>query len=74
MCLFRPPSVSVPATPPPAQLQTMQQPKDMTQTRDQSRTRLRRRGMWASIMTSPMGISGRPSVTGGGGGAAVTGG
>ncbi len=63
MCMF---GGAPKAPPPPAQLQTMQSPKDMVQ--DPNKRSLRRRGMWASIMTSPQGIVGAPRVTGGGGG------
>jgi hypothetical protein len=62
----------VPKTPPPAQYQTMQTPKDMINGGKDSRLRLRRRGMWASVMTGPQGVAGAPSVTGMGG--SVTGG
>lgn len=69
MCMFKP---KVPKTPPPAQYQTMQTPKDMVNSGRDSRLRLRRRGMWASVFTSPQGVSGAPTVTGMSGG--VTGG
>jgi hypothetical protein len=72
MCLFKPPKVSVPAAAPPAQYQTMQVPKEMGQDRTSDSYKRRRRGMWASIFTSPQGITGAPSVTGTSGG--VTGG
>jgi hypothetical protein len=70
MCMFKAPKV--PKQPPPAQMQAMQAPKDMTQMGKDGRALRRRRGMWASIMTSPQGISGAPNVTGMSGG--VTGG
>ncbi|MDQ3222675.1 MAG: hypothetical protein M3Q75_04260 [Gemmatimonadota bacterium] len=66
MCMF---GKAPKAPPPPAQLQPMVSPKDM---QNPSKRGLRRRGMWASIMTSPQGIPGAPTVTGSGGG--VTGG
>lgn len=69
MCMFKP---KVPRVPPPAQYQTMQAPKDMTQMGKDGKAMRRRRGMWASIFTSPQGVSGAPSTTGMGGG--VTGG
>lgn len=69
MCMFK--ATKVPAPVPPAQMQQMQNPKDLTQSRDNNRLRLRRRGMFASIMTSPQGVSGAPMTTGGG--ASVTG-
>ena len=72
MCMFKPPKISVPKTPPAAQMQAQQLPKDMTQGRDQDRNKLRRRGLWASVFTSPQGITSAPTVTGGGG--SVTGG
>jgi hypothetical protein len=70
MCVFKTPKI--PKQPAPAQLQAMQAPKDITQGRDDARARLRRRGLYASIMTSPQGIAGLPTVTGTG--ASVTGG
>lgn len=68
MCMFKAPKIKAP--PPPAQMQAMQLPKDVT--RGQGRNRLRRRGMWASIFTTPAGLPGAPMTTGGSGG--VTGG
>lgn len=56
----------IPRTPPPAQFQQMQAPKDTTQFRN-GRS-LRRRGFWASVMTGPQGIARGPTVTGTGGG------
>jgi hypothetical protein len=70
MCLFKAPKI--PKTPPPAQMQSMQAPKDMINNKHGSMSRLRRRGMWASVMTGPSGVSGPPTVTGAGG--SVTGG
>lgn len=69
MCMFKP---KVPKVPPPAQMQAMQAPKDLTQANKAGAGLRRRRGMWASIFTSPQGVSGAPSVTGTGSG--VTGG
>ena len=63
MCMFKAPKVPAPV--PPAQMQQMQNPKDML-SRNDSRMRLRRRGMFASIMTSPQGIGTAPTTTGGG--------
>jgi hypothetical protein len=57
----------VPAPPPPAQFQSMQAPKDLTQSKNDA-FRNRRRGMFASIFTGPQGITGSPTVTGSGGG------
>lgn len=62
MCLSGP---KIDAPPPPAQMQAMQAPKDMTRPGDTSR---RRRGMWASIFTGPQGIVAAPKVTGTSGG------
>lgn len=67
MCLFKPPKI--PKTPPPAQYQAMQNPKDQTQDPRNGRSRRTRRGgMWASVFTSPNGITGAPVITGNGGG------
>lgn len=66
MCMFKAPKI--PKTPPPAQYQTMQTPKDMVNMGRDGRALRRRRGMWASIFTSPQGISTAPSVTGSAGG------
>jgi hypothetical protein len=65
MCMFSPPKPKPP--PPPAQYQQMQVPKDMAG-RSGKGDRFRRRGMWSSVFTSPVGIPTRPSVTGGMGG------
>lgn len=62
MCLGAP---KIPKTPPPAQFQQMQAPKDITRP---DNTRRRRRGLYASIFTGPQGIAGSPSVTGSTGG------
>jgi hypothetical protein len=51
MCLSAP---KIKPPPPPAQMQSMQQPKDMTNAKGNSNM-LRRRGMWASIFTGPQG-------------------
>jgi hypothetical protein len=59
MCMFKAPK----APPPPAQMQSMQTPKDMVSGSDSQR-RLRRRGLFASIFTSPQGITTAPMVTG----------
>lgn len=69
MCIGAP---SVPKQPPAAQMQAMQAPKDMTQGQQSAKLLMRRRGLWASIFTSPSGIAGPPTVTGTSGG--VTGG
>jgi len=68
--MFKAPKI--PKTPPAAQMQAMQVPKDMAQNRDNMRNKLRRRGMWASVFTGPAGIGTAPTVTGSGG--SVTGG
>ena len=68
MCMFKAPKV--PKQPPAAERQAMQVPKEMAQI--DARSRRRRRGMWASIFTSPAGIPSVPTVTGSSGG--VTGG
>lgn len=65
MCIGAP---KVPKTPPAAERQAMQLPKDVVDPRVANSAR-RRRGLWASIMTSPSGIQGAPTVTGTGGGA-----
>lgn len=67
MCIGMP---KAPKIPPPVQYQPMQVPKEMAAGKDLHKRR--RRGIWASIMTSPQGITGAPTVTGTGGG--VTGG
>jgi hypothetical protein len=62
--MFKAPKV--PKQPLPPERQAMQAPKDMPESFD--RTKRRRRGMWASIFTTPSGVGGAPSVTGSGGG------
>ena len=57
--------------PPPPERQAMQSPKDDAN-RFAGLSAKRRRGMWASIFTSPQGVNGMPTVTGNTGG--VTGG
>jgi hypothetical protein len=59
----------IPKTPPPAQYQQMQQPKDFLDPNNMNRDRMRRRGLYAAIFTSPSGVGGAPVVTGTGGGA-----
>lgn len=49
--------------PVPVERQAMQVPQDPINTRT-SLNAQRKRGFWASIMTSPQGVSGPPSVTG----------
>ncbi len=65
MCM---PKVSVPKTPPAVERQAVQTPQDPVDQRVGLNAR-RRRGMWASIMTSPRGVLGAPSVTALGAGA-----
>jgi hypothetical protein len=65
MCISTP---KIPAPIPPAQLQAMQAPKDLTSPDGTMRDKLRRRGMFASIFTGPSGITASPSVTGTSGG------
>lgn len=69
MCIGAP---KPPKIPPAAERQPMQVPKDMAQNPNEALSRRRRRGMWASIFTSPAGIRTAPTVTGGT--SAVTGG
>ena len=71
MCVFKPPKISVPKATPPAQLQGVQMPKDLTNVNQRGQALRRRRGLWASIMTSPQGVTGAPMTTGGS--ASVTG-
>ena len=59
MCVF-PRAPKVPAMP---ERQSVQVSQDPMGTRTSLNAR-RRRGFWASIMTSPQGVSGPPSVTG----------
>lgn len=61
MCLSTP---KIPTPPPPAQIQAMQAPKDLTKPDNSKANLLRRRGLWASIFTGPQGIVAAPSVTG----------
>lgn len=70
MCVGAP-KIKVPKTPPPAQFQQMQAPKDFTDPKSGKVAR-RRRGLWASVFTGPSGVASAPVVTGSGGG--VTGG
>lgn len=65
MCMSVP---KIPAPVPPAQMQALQAPKDMTNPNGTMRDKLRRRGMWASVFTGPQGIAAAPSVTGTSGG------
>jgi hypothetical protein len=55
-----------PPPPTPATFQPAQTPKDMTQNGKASTDALRRRGLWASIFTSPQGVGIAPitSTTG----------
>lgn len=69
MCIGAP---KVQQTPPAAERQAMQLPKDATNPRGDALSLRRRRGLWASIFTSPQGVTGAPNVTGTSGG--VTGG
>lgn len=69
MCMGAP---KIKAPPPPAQFQQMQAPKDLSDPRNANRSRLRRRGLWASVFTGPQGVASAPNVTGGSGG--ITGG
>jgi hypothetical protein len=66
MCFFSAPKITPP--PPPAQTQAMQSPKDQMQDPRSGSSKLRRRGLWASVFTGPQGITGAPSVTGSTGG------
>jgi hypothetical protein len=58
-----------PKVPPPVQYQPTQTPKDMMQDPRSGASKLHRRGMFASVFTSPQGIAGPPRVTGTAGGA-----
>ena len=64
MCISAP---KIPAPVPPAQLQALQVPKDMTNP-NSLKDKLRRRGMFASVFTGSQGITSAPSVTGTSGG------
>jgi hypothetical protein len=65
MCAFKAPKI--PKTPPAAERQAMQAPRDAVDQRTGLAVR-RRRGMWASLFTSPQGVVGAPTVTGMSGG------
>jgi hypothetical protein len=67
MCIGAP---KPPKIPPAAERQAMQLPKEMDV--NKAGNMRRRRGLWASIFTSPQGIASAPIVTGNSGG--VTGG
>lgn len=66
MCIFSTPKM--PAVPTPATFQPMQTPKDLTQGKTASEA-MKRRGLFASIFTSPQGIAVTPMTTGTMGGA-----
>jgi len=55
------PKPKIPKTPPPAERQAMQVPKDSAAALP---NRKYRRGFWSAIMTSPQGAAGAPSTTG----------
>lgn len=59
MCVF-PKAPKAPVIP---ERQAMQVPQDPVNDRTRLTAR-RRRGMWASIMTGPQGVTGKPAVTG----------
>ena len=63
MCVV-PKAPKVPVMP---ERQAIQVPNDPTATRTSLNARMRR-GVWASIMTGPQGVSGPPKVTGTGAG------
>ena len=65
MCIFSTPKM--PAVPTPATFQPAQAPKDLTQGKS-GKDAIRRRGLWASIYTSPQGIAITPTTTGTAGG------
>ncbi len=67
MCFIKTPKIKAP--PPPAQMQAMQAPKDFTNPERRNKDKMRRRGMYAAIFTSPLGLQTLPNVTGSGGGA-----
>jgi hypothetical protein len=69
MCIGAP---KPPTVPPTAERQAQQLPKDATMPNDKALAMRRRRGLWASIFTSPQGVTGAPVVTGTSGG--ITGG
>lgn len=62
MCVL--PKIKAPKIPPMVERQAVQTPKDAIQTRT-SISAKRRRGMWASIFTSPRGALGAPITTAG---------
>ena len=64
MCMFKAPKF--PKQVPGAERQAMQMPKEMAG--NTGAYKRRRRGMWASIFTSPAGIPSMPNVTGTSGG------
>lgn len=68
MCIGAP---KIPKTPPAAERQPMSAPRDSVDPKTGLAVR-RRRGLWASIFTSPQGVTGAPNVTGTSGG--ITGG
>lgn len=53
-----------PKIPPQVERQAMQVPQEWAGSRAGGLNARRRRGLWASIMTSPKGIAGPPTVTG----------
>jgi len=63
MCVGKP---KVPKVPPAPERQAMQAPEQALGNKGLNARR--RRGLWASIFTSPQGVSGVPNVTGSGGG------
>jgi hypothetical protein len=69
MCIGAP---KAPTIPPGVERQAMQVPKDASSPNNRALAQRRRRGLWASIFTSPQGVTGTPTVTGTSGG--ITGG
>jgi hypothetical protein len=63
MCAFKAPKITTPAPAPPVERQPVQMPKEMVSAEGRLQRRFRR-GFWASVMTSPQGVSGPVSVTG----------
>lgn len=59
MCMFSP---KIPTPPAPASFQPTQTPQDLTQGKS-AKDMIKRRGLWASIFTSPTG-AGAPNTTG----------
>jgi len=53
----------MPPVPQPASFQPMQTPKDLTKGKS-TQDMIRRRGLFASIFTSPQGIASSPMTTG----------